>query len=149
MNINVEITDAAFFSEWKLPQHEDQGAAGIDIRAALLLPLTIWPDQRRKIPTSLKVEVPQGYVMLLYPRSGLGHEKGLILGNGTGVIDSSFRGEILVSLWNTGDQPHEVRPGDRIAQAVVIPYLTVQLCPVSTLSETSRGDGGFGSTGVN
>lgn len=147
MKINVEILDVSFYEKFGLPSHATEGSAAIDLRAALKLPTTLWPGQSRKIPTSLKFEVPEGYAMLLIPRSGLGHDYGIVLGNLTGLIDSDYRGEVQVSLWNRGTAPVDIKPGDRIAQAVFVPHLRVELNPVESLSQTTRGEGGFGSTG--
>lgn len=126
------------------------GAAGIDLRAILDNPITIFPDQHIFVPTGIKVAIPENWVGLISPRSGLG-TKGLVLGNMTGVIDSDYRGEIMVCLWNRHpEKKFEVQPYDRIAQMYVVPHYSYSnLDFVDHLDTTERGEGGFGSTGSN
>jgi dUTP pyrophosphatase len=129
-NPHAEITRG---SEW---------AAGYDLRTTF--PLVLPPHGRQKIPTGIAVEIPPGYVGLIRDRSSLGGNGIIISG---GVIDSDYRGEIIVCLNNLADMPHSFNAGDRIAQLVVVPCLQTAPVLVSFLSETKRGEGGFGSTG--
>ena len=109
---------------------------------------TIAPGDTALIPTGIAVEIPVGYVGLVYARSGLACKKGLAPANKVGVIDCDYRGQILVALHNHGNVDRTVEPGMRIAQMVITPYLTVQYQEAETLSDTCRGEGGFGSTGA-
>ena len=103
--------------------------------------------QSRQFRTGLAFEIPDGYVMLVYSRSGHGFKSGVRLANGTGIIDSDYRGPMLVRLHNDGQLPFNVRNGDRIAQCLLMPAPQVEIVQVEELSETDRGDGAFGSTG--
>lgn len=108
----------------------------------------IEPHTTRMIPTGIKLSIPRGYCGLVYARSGLAARSGLRPANCVGVIDSDYRGEIIVALHNDTDTPQTIKSGDRIAQIVITPYLTVQYKEVDKLSSTDRGSGGFGSTGM-
>lgn len=131
-----------------LPQYETEGSAGMDIRAYIDEPAVIEPGCRALIPTGLFMEIPPGYEVQIRARSGLAVKHGIGLTNGVGTIDSDYRGEIKVSLINWGDEPFTVNNGDRIAQMVVARYESAYLEQVEQLSETDRGDGGFGHTGI-
>jgi dUTP pyrophosphatase len=138
--------------EIPLPSYETAGAAGADIRANLPIDdraagLALNPMQRRIVPTGLRVEIPQGYEMQLRPRSGLALKHGITLPNTPGTIDSDYRGPLGVLLVNLGAEPHLIHHGDRIAQMIVAPVVQARFELVETLSKTSRGAGGFGSTG--
>lgn len=123
-------------------------SAGWDLVADLTVSsLTIKPNCVALIPTGIAVELPQGHCAMIFPRSGLGHKNGIILGNGTGIIDSDYRGEIKVSLWNRSNQPHTINQGQRIAQLVVVPVFDQPFEVVNELGNTKRQDGGFGHTG--
>lgn len=135
-----------------LPGYETAGAAGADIRANLLpedrgTGITLATMQRRIVPTGIRVEIPRGYEMQVRPRSGLALQHGITLPNTPGTIDSDYRGPLGVALVNLGAEPYTVRHGDRIAQMIVAPVVQVIFEVVDMLSETSRGIGGFGSTG--
>lgn len=130
-----------------MPAYETPGAAGMDLRANLENPITIAGGARAMIPTGLYVEIPVGYEMQVRPRSGLAAKKGITVLNSPGTIDSDYRGEICVILYNSSTEPFVVESGERIAQAVVARYERVEWCQVDELSDTSRGAGGFGSTG--
>ena len=148
MKINVKILTAEFYERHGLPAAATPKAAGIDIRAATYQRTTILPGETVLLPTGLVFEVPESMAMLLLPRSGLGHKHGIVLGNLVGLIDPDFREEVMVSLWNRGDDIYYVNPGDRIAQAVFTPIFHVELVATELLSETDRR-GGFGHTGRN
>ena len=131
-----------------LPRYESSGAAGMDIRAFIEAEITIPPMGRAKIPTGLFVEIPQGYEAQIRPRSGLAARQGVTVLNAPGTIDSDYRGEVEVLLVNLGDEPFTVKNGDRIAQMVISPVSRANFSEVKSLSETDRGNGGFGSTGI-
>ena len=135
-----------------LPGYETPGAAGADLRANLrpedrASGFTLYPMQRAIIPTGLRVEIPPGYEMQVRPRSGLALKHGISLPNTPGTIDSDYRGPLGVLLINLGTEPFTVSHGERIAQAVIAPVLQARYEVASGLSETARGEGGFGSTG--
>ena len=132
----------------KLPTYGSEFAAGADLYACVEADITIVPGDTALIPTGIAVEIPVGYVGLVYARSGLACKKGLAPANKVGVIDCDYRGQILVALHNHGTVDRTVEPGMRIAQMVITPYLTVQYQEAETLSDTCRGEGGFGSTGA-
>ena len=131
-----------------LPQYETEGSAGMDIRAYIDEPAVIEPGCRALVPTGLFMEIPPEYEVQIRARSGLAVKHGIGLTNGVGTIDSDYRGEIKVSLINWGDEPFTVNNGDRIAQMVVARYESAYLEQVEQLSETDRGEGGFGHTGI-
>lgn len=130
-----------------LPRYESEGAAGMDLRASLGEDLVIPPLGRSLIPTGIRLEIPEGCEAQVRPRSGLAASRGVTVLNSPGTIDSDYRGEIKVVLINLGAEPFTVRNGDRIAQLVFSPVLHAVLEPAPGLGETSRGSGGFGSTG--
>lgn len=130
------------------PTYAHEGDAGADLRANIVRPVEIAPGVSEWIGTGVKVAIPTGYVGLLFPRSGLGCKHGICLANGTGVIDSGFRGEIRAKLLNLGGEPYTVYPRDRIAQLVVVPFLSVSFVRALELPDSERGTGGYGSTGV-
>ncbi len=130
-----------------LPRRASEGSAGVDLQALIPEPLTLEPQKLYRIPTGIAMELPQGYVGLVYARSGLGVKHGIALSNGVGVIDSDYRGEIMVGLCNLSDTPYTVSPMDRIAQLVIAPVPPVEYVWADMLSDTERGEGGFGSSG--
>ena len=130
-----------------LPTYGSAEAAGAELYAFLKTDVTISPGQTVLIPTGLAMELPKGYAGLIYARSGLGVKRGLAPANKVGVIDSDYRGEFMVALHNHGAVPQTIRHGDRIAQLLITPVITPGFTEVSTLSDTDRGIGGFGSTG--
>ncbi|MCX8111734.1 MAG: dUTP diphosphatase [Bacteroidia bacterium] len=130
-----------------LPEYETEGAAGMDLRAALKAPITLAPGERRAIPTGLYIELPPGYEAQVRPRSGLALRYGITLLNSPGTIDSDYRGEIQVILINLGTEPFTIEAGMRIAQLIVAPVVRVDWQVVESLNSTMRGTGGFGHTG--
>ena len=132
-----------------VPSYETVGSAGADIRAFLQESVTIKPLERAMIPTGLKFEIPLGYEMHIRPRSGLAAKNGVTVLNTPGTIDSDYRGEVKIILINLGSEDFVVNNGDRIAQAVIAPVTQGVFSIASELSSTSRGEGGFGSTGKN
>ena len=133
--------------EAQLPQRQTEGAAGYDLRACVEAPVTLEPGEGYSFPTGLAGEIPQGLVGLVFCRSGLGVKHGVSLPNCVGVIDSDYRGELIVPLRNFGDKAYTIQPGERIAQLVLAPVFLPPVAEVEELSETQRGTGGFGSTG--
>lgn len=131
----------------RIPTRGSEKAAGYDLYAALEEPVTIAPHETVQIDTGLQFEIPDGYFAAIYARSGIATKQGLRPANCTGVCDSDYRGNYIVALHNDSEQARTVMPGERIAQMVVIPYLSVSFEESSSLSETERGSGGFGSTG--
>ena len=131
----------------KLPTYGSQDAAGADLYACLEEPVTVAPGDTAWISTGIALEVPKGCAGLIYARSGLACKRGLAPANKVGVIDSDYRGEVVVVLHNHSDQSQTVQPGERIAQLVITPVLTPAYEEVTELSSSERGAGGFGSTG--
>ena len=132
----------------RLPSYESKEAAGMDICAYLDEDMTLQPGERTLVPTGLYIEVPSGYEAQIRARSGLAVRNGIGLVNGIGTIDADYRGEIKVALINWGQEPFVIHDGDRIAQMVIASYEKAELIEVEELSETERGEGGFGHTGV-
>ena len=143
INIKVVAKEGA-----KLPLYKTSGAAGADICALLEKPLVIESGKSAMVPTGLYFEIPEGYEVQIRPRSGLAAKNGVTVLNTPGTIDSDYRGEIHVILINLGDKPFTVNNGDRIAQMLVAPVIQAEFSVVTSLDETERGAGGFGSTGV-
>lgn len=131
----------------KLPTYGTDQAAGADLYACLEAPVTIEPGQTVSIPTGIALAVPEGCAGLVYARSGMACKRGLAPANKVGVIDSDYRGQVLVMLHNHGSQSQTVEHGDRVAQLLITPVLTPPYAAVEALDDTARGIGGFGSTG--
>lgn len=131
-----------------LPQYQTEHSAGLDLMAFISEPITLRPLQRALIPTGLYIELPAGYEAQIRPRSGLAFKNGISIVNAPGTIDSDYRGEIKVLLVNLSDQDFTIENGLRIAQMVVAKYERITWQTTSELSETERGTGGYGSTGV-
>ena len=134
-----------------LPQYESAGAAGMDLRAFLAADLSIPPLGRARVPTGLRIEIPEGYEGQVRPRSGLAIKFGITVLNSPGTIDCDYRGDLDIILVNFGAEAFVVKNGDRIAQLIIAPVLTasdVAIVETNELSVTTRGGGGFGSTGV-
>lgn len=132
------------------PAYATPGAAGLDLRALLDAPLVLEPGQTTLIKTGLAIHIGNPhFAAIILPRSGLGHKHGIVLGNGTGLIDSDYQGELMVSCWNRGNVAFTINPGERIAQLVIVPVLQAQFEVVTEFHDASdRGAGGFGSTGT-
>lgn len=132
----------------QLPHYASHGAAGLDVRAHLETPLTLEPGQTSLIPTGLKVAIPLGWELQIRPRSGMALKSQVIPLNTPGTIDSDYRGEIKIILANLGQEPFVVEPGMRVAQMVLARYDQLSWQQVENLSETVRGENGFGGTGL-
>jgi dUTP pyrophosphatase len=144
--MNIKIINK---SNNPLPQYETEGSAGMDIRAFISEEIILNPLERKLISTGLQIELPMGYEAQLRPRSGLANKFGITLPNSPATIDSDYRGEIKVGLINLSNESYTIKNGDRIAQMVIAKYEQVVLNEVETLTESKRGTGGFGSTGIN
>lgn len=132
----------------RIPTYGSAEAAGADLYACIDEAVTIQPSQTVLIPTGLSMEIEQGFAGFIYARSGLATKRGLAPANKVGVIDSDYRGQVMVSLHNHTEQPQTVEPGERVAQMVFAPVYQAQFCEVDALQDTERGTGGFGSTGT-
>ena len=135
-------------SGYPLPQYATALSAGMDLKANIEEPITLGSLERTMVPTGLFIELPEGYEAQIRPRSGLAARHGITVTNAPGTIDADYRGEICVLLVNLGREPFVINPGERIAQMVVARYERVEWAPVETLEESTRGTGGFGSTGM-
>lgn len=131
-----------------LPSYESPHAAGMDLRAALDAPLTLSPGERELVPTGLRMALPEGYEAQIRPRSGLAWRNGITMLNTPGTIDADYRGEVKVLAVNLGDEDFTIRHGDRIAQMIIAPVQQVFVEESDELPESVRGEGGFGSTGI-
>jgi dUTP pyrophosphatase len=131
-----------------LPAYATDGAAGLDLRAALTEPLTLKPGERGVVPTGLKMAIPMGFEGCVRPRSGLAMKQGLTLTNSPGTVDSDYRGEVKVLMINLGQESVVLKRGDRIAQLLITPVAHAQVMKVESLDDTTRGGGGFGHTGI-
>ena len=147
MDLDVKILDARMRDQ--LPQYATPGSAGLDLRACLEAPLTLAPNAWQLVPTGIAIHLKDpGYAAMLLPRSGLGHKHGIVLGNLVGLIDSDYQGQLMVSCWNRSDVAFTIEPMERIAQMVIVPVVQARFNVVEEFGDvTSRGAGGYGSTG--
>lgn len=134
-------------AEASLPQRQTDGSAGFDLHACLDAPTSLNPGETCVVPTGLAAEIPAGYAGMIFTRSGLGVKHGIVVKNGVGVIDSDYRGELRVALFNCDSEPYTLTPGERVAQLVLLPVGLFPVVEAEELDETTRGTGGFGSTG--
>ena len=149
MELKIKALSPKIGKEIPVPFYASAGAAAMDLHACLDEAVTIPAGQRRTIPTGIAIALPSAdYVALVFARSGLGIKHGIAPANCVGVIDSDYRGEILVGLQNSGDTGYTIQPGDRIAQLMLTPVIQANLTLVDELDDTARGAGGFGSTGT-
>lgn len=154
--LKVKILDNRIGSEFEVPRHATPGSAGVDLRA-MFKPeaagqggdaLTVNPGETVLIPTGMAIALDDPrFAALILPRSGLGHKHGIVLGNLVGLIDSDYRGELMISCWNRGTEPYHINPGERIAQLVVVPVSQFECEVVEEFDETER-KGGFGHSGT-
>lgn len=150
MELKIKALSPKIGADIPVPSYATAGSAGMDLRACIDAPVTIMPGEQALVPTGLAIALPDpGYVALLYARSGLAIKHGLSPANCVGVIDSDYRGEIVVALRNYAKEPYTVEPGERIAQMVITPVVQAEIALVDELDHTDRGAGGFGSTGRN
>ena len=144
--LQVKILDERMRSQ--LPSYATPGSAGLDLRACISEPIDIAPGQTLLIPTGIAIHVADpGYCAIILPRSGLGHKHGIVLGNLVGLIDSDYQGQLMVSTWNRCQQNFQICAMDRLAQLVIVPVAQVEWEVVEEFSTSTRGTGGFGSTG--
>ena len=147
--LQVKILDSRFGAAWPLPAYATQHSAGLDLRAALDAALVLQPGDVALVPSGLSIYIADpGLCAVILPRSGLGHKHGIVLGNGTGLIDADYQGPLMISTWNRSEVAYTIDPGDRIAQLVLLPIMRATLQVVDTFDESARGAGGFGHTGV-
>lgn len=132
----------------EIPAYETPYASGFDLRAQLREPMLLEPGKRVMIPTGLSMEIPPGYEIQVRPRSGWASKKGITVVNSPGTVDADYRGEVKIALVHLGEEPMEILDQDRIAQAVLCPVVQASFQVVEELSDTVRGAGGFGSTGL-
>lgn len=145
-SLDVRVLDNRLFDQ--LPQYATPGSAGLDLRACLDAPLTLKPGDSSLVPSGIAIHLDNpSYAAMVLPRSGLGAKHGIVLGNLVGLIDSDYQGQIFVSVWNRGQAEFTIQPLDRIAQMIVVPVTQVKFNVVNDFAASSRGDGGFGSTG--
>lgn len=147
MELLIKPVSDKIGNEIPLPYYATAGAAALDLHACTEEDTIIAPHARVMIPTGIAAAIPEGYVGIMAVRSSMGVKNGINLANGIGVIDSDYRGQMHVTLYNTTDMPYTVKSGDRIAQLMIVPVLHPTLRVVDELPETERGEGGFGSTG--
>lgn len=146
--IQLKILDPRLGNEYPMPAYATDGSAGLDLRACIDAPLTLAPGQTELIPSGLAIFINDPTLAaVLWPRSGLGHKHGLVLGNLTGLIDSDYQGQVFISMWNRGQAAYEIQPGERIAQMVFVPVEQVQFDVVEEFVASARGAGGFGHSG--
>lgn len=146
--VELKILDKRIGTEFPLPAYATDGSAGVDLRACIDEHLRIEPGETHLVPTGIAIHIADRHIAaMLLPRSGLGHKNGIVLGNLVGLIDSDYQGQVLVSLWNRGDEPFVLEPGDRICQMVFVPVVPARFEIVEEFKETRRGAGGFGHSG--
>jgi dUTP pyrophosphatase len=146
MILEVKILDDRIRD--RLPHYATAGSAGLDLRAVIDAPIHLAPGETQLIPTGMAIHLGDpGYAALILPRSGLGHKHGIVLGNLVGLIDSDYQGQLFISCWNRGQTAFSLEPMERLAQLVIVPVVQAQLRIVDEFAQTSRGEGGFGSTG--
>jgi len=150
VDVELKILDPRLGDSIPLPQAATAGSAGMDLRAAIDAPLTLAPGESALVPSGMAIHIGDpGWCALIVPRSGLGHKHGLVMVNLIGVIDADYQGPLMISCWNRGTQPYTIAVGDRIAQLLLVPVAQARLNVVTEFQPSLRGEGGFGSTGVN
>ena len=146
--IDLKVLDKRIGDTFDMPDYQTSGSAGIDLLACLDEPMTIQPGDTELIPSGIAVYIrDSSLAAVLLPRSGLGHKKGLVLGNLVGLIDSDYQGQVFISCWNRGKESCVIEPGMRLAQMVFLPIQQVNFNLVESFEESDRGEGGFGHTG--
>jgi dUTP pyrophosphatase len=146
MHIDLKVLDERIREQ--LPHYATPGSAGLDLRACIDAALVLNPGDTRLIPTGMAIHLADpGYAAMLLPRSGLGHKHGVVLGNLIGLIDSDYQGQLMVSMWNRGQEAFTIQPFERIAQMVIVPVVQATFNLVEDFADSHRGEGGFGSTG--
>ena len=147
MQVDLKILDPR--AREALPRYATAGSAGLDLRAMLDAPFTIAPGETVLVKTGIAIHIGDpAYAAVILPRSGLGHKKGIVLGNLVGLIDSDYQGELMISTWNRGSAPFTLEPMERLAQLVFVPVARADFRVVDDFAASERGAGGFGSTGT-
>ena len=148
-DVEFKVLDARLGKDFPLPDYATAASAGMDLRALCDAPVTLAPGEAQLLATGLAIHIGDASLCaVILPRSGLGHKQGLVLGNLVGLIDADYQGPLMVSLWNRGQNPQVIQPGDRIAQLVFLPVVRIGLRQVENFEQSARGEGGFGHTGV-
>ena len=146
--IDLKIIDPRIGDDFNLPEYQTDGSAGVDLQACIDQTVSIQPGDTELIPSGIAIHIKDpSLAAVLLPRSGLGHKKGLVLGNLVGLIDSDYQGQVFISCWNRGSKQIDIEPGMRIAQMVFLPVEQVNFNVVKDFDESERGSGGFGHTG--
>ena len=146
--IDLKIIDPRIGDDFNLPEYQTDGSAGVDLQACIDQTVSIQPGDTELIPSGIAIHIKDpSLAAVLLPRSGLGHKKGLVLGNLVGLIDSDYQGQVFISCWNRGSNQIDIEPGMRIAQMVFLPVEQVDFNVVEAFDESERGSGGFGHTG--
>lgn len=148
LNIQLKILDKRIGNEFPVPHYATDGSAGLDLQACVKEDLILKPGDSALIPSGIAIHISDPcYAAMILPRSGLGHKHGIVLGNLVGLIDSDYQGEIMISCWNRGCAEFAIKPGERIAQLVIVPVLHANFEVITDFVASKRGDGGFGHTG--
>ena len=148
MKVQVKVLDARLGQVWELPSSATHGSAGLDWRACLDQAIDIAAGETVLVKTGLAIYIEDSnFAGLILPRSGLGHKHGIVLGNLVGLIDSDYQGELMISVWNRGQNSFRLEPGERLAQYVLVPGVQAEFERVAEFVATARGTGGFGHTG--
>lgn len=143
--INIKLINKHIYHNFSLPKYMTSGAAGLDLAACIKYPITIYPKKTHLIPTGIAIHINNVKIAgIILPRSGLGHNHGIILGNSIGLIDSDYQGELMISIWNRGKKRFIINPGKRIAQLVFLPIIKIKFSLVQSFNPSIRGSGGFG-----
>lgn len=146
--IDVKILDPRIGQQFPLPAYATEGSAGLDLRACLDEAVEIAPGMTTLLPTGIAIHINDvSLAAIILPRSGLGHKHGIVLGNLVGLIDSDYQGQLMVSVWNRGQQHFTIEPGERIAQMVFVPVVQAEFNLVTDFDASLRGEGGFGHSG--
>ena len=147
--VDFRVLDARLGREFPLPAYATAQSAGMDLRAMVDAPVDLAPGDAQLVPTGLAIHIGDpALCAVIVPRSGLGHRQGLVMGNLVGLIDADYQGPLMISLWNRGRLPVTIAPGDRVAQLVFLPVVRAALREVDAFTDSARGQGGFGHTGV-
>ena len=149
LEVDFRVLDPRPGRDFPLPAYATAQSAGMDLRAMVDAPVDLAPGDAQLVPTGLAIHIGDpALCAVIVPRSGLGHRQGLVMGNLVGLIDADYQGPLMISLWNRGRLPVTIAPGDRVAQLVFLPVVRATLREVDAFTDSARGQGGFGHTGV-
>lgn len=150
VDVQFKVLDERLGDSIALPAHATDGSGAMDLRAAVDAPLTLEPGASALVPSGIAIHIGDpAWCALVLPRSGLGHKHGLVLGNLVGLIDADYQGPLMISCWNRSSEPFTIAPGDRVAQLLLVPVGHARMQRVESFASSVRGEGGFGSTGVD